>query len=54
MMLREENRLIRRHGSATMAGVVELEAKSDWGEVETIEVGRSKRRVVRLAAEELA
>jgi hypothetical protein len=39
--------------SAAMAWVVELEAKSGWGEVETIEVGRFKRRVVRLAAEEV-
>jgi len=30
-----------------MEWVVKLEAKSGWGEVETIEVGRLERRVVR-------
>jgi hypothetical protein len=39
--------------SAAMAWVVELEAKSGWGEVGTIDVGRSKRRVVGLTAEEV-
>ena len=32
---------------------VKLEAKSGWGEVETIEVGRLERRVVGLTAEEV-
>jgi hypothetical protein len=36
-----------------MEWVVKLEAKSDWGEVETIEVGRLERRVVGLTAEEV-
>jgi hypothetical protein len=36
-----------------MEWVVKLEAKSGWGEVETIEVGRFKRRVVGLTAEEV-
>jgi len=34
-------------------GVVKIEAKSDWGEVERIEVGRLERRVVGLGAEEV-
>jgi hypothetical protein len=33
--------------------VVKLEAKPRWGEVETIEVGQIKRRVVGLTAEEI-
>jgi hypothetical protein len=36
---------------AVMEWVVKLEAKSGWGEVETIEVGRLERRVVGLTAE---
>jgi hypothetical protein len=36
-----------------MEWVVKLEAKSGWGEGETIEVGRFKRRVVGLTAEEV-
>jgi hypothetical protein len=36
-----------------MEWVVKLEAKSGWGEVETIEVGSFKRRVVWLTAEEV-
>jgi hypothetical protein len=36
-----------------MEWVIKLEAKSGWGEVETIEVGRFKRRVVGLTAEEV-
>jgi len=36
-----------------MEWVVKLEAKSGWGEVETIEVGRLERRVVGLTAEEV-
>jgi hypothetical protein len=36
-----------------MEWVVKLEAKSGWGEVETIEVGRLKRRVVGLTAAEV-
>jgi hypothetical protein len=35
-----------------MEWVVKLEAKSGWGEVETIEVGRIERRVVGLTAAE--
>lgn len=37
---------------AIMQREVELEAKSGWGEVETIEVGRLERRVAGLTAEE--
>lgn len=33
--------------------MVKLEAKSGWGEVETIEVGNIKRGVVGLTAEEV-
>jgi hypothetical protein len=36
-----------------MEWVVKLEAQSGWGEVETIEVGRLKRRVVGLTAAEV-
>ena len=36
-----------------MEWVVKLEAKSGWGEVETIEVGRIERRVVGLTADEV-
>lgn len=36
-----------------MEWVLKLEAKSGWGEVETIEVGRLERRVVGLTAEEI-
>jgi hypothetical protein len=36
-----------------MEWVVKLKAKSGWGEVETIEVGTIKRRVVGLTAEEV-
>jgi hypothetical protein len=36
-----------------MEWVLKLEAKSGWGEVETIEVGRLERRVSGLTAEEL-
>ena len=36
-----------------MEWVLNLEAKSGWGEVETIEVGRLERRVSGLTAEEL-
>jgi hypothetical protein len=36
-----------------MEWVVRLEAKSGWGDVETIEVGRLERRVVGLTAEEI-
>ena len=36
-----------------MEWVVKLEARSGWGEVETIEVGRIQRRVVGLTAEEV-
>ena len=36
-----------------MEWVVKLEAKSGWGEVETIEVGKLERRVVGLTAEEV-
>jgi hypothetical protein len=36
-----------------MEWVVKLEAKSGWGEVETIEVGRLQRRVVGLTGEEV-
>jgi hypothetical protein len=36
-----------------MEWVLKLEAKSGWGEVETIEVGRLERRVVGLTAEEV-
>ncbi len=35
-----------------MEWVVKLEARSGWGKVETIEVGRIQRRVVGLMAEE--
>ena len=38
---------------AVMEWVVKLEAKSGWGEVETIEVGRLERRVVGLPAGEV-
>ncbi|WP_284945147.1 hypothetical protein [Acidisoma cladoniae] len=36
-----------------MEWVVKLEAKTGWGDVETIEVGRLERRVVGLRAEEI-
>ena len=36
-----------------MEWVVKLEAKSSWGEVETIKVGRIERRVVGLTADEV-
>ena len=36
-----------------MEWVVKLEARSGWGEVETIEVATIKRRVVGLTAEEV-
>jgi hypothetical protein len=36
-----------------MEWVVKLEAKTGWGEVETIEVGTLERRVVGLTAEEI-
>jgi hypothetical protein len=36
-----------------MEWVLKLEAKSGWGEVETIEVGKLERRVVGLTEEEL-
>jgi len=36
-----------------MEWVVKLEAKTGWGDVETIEVGRLERRVVGLTAEEV-
>jgi hypothetical protein len=36
-----------------MEWVLKLEAKSGWGEVETIEVGKLERRVVGLTAEEV-
>jgi hypothetical protein len=36
-----------------MEWVLKLEAKSTWGEVETIEVGRLERRAVGLTAEEV-
>ena len=36
-----------------MEWVVKLEAKSGWGEVETIEVGRIEGRVVGLTADEV-
>jgi len=36
-----------------MEWVIKLEAKSGWGEVETIEVGRLERRVVGPTAEEV-
>jgi len=36
-----------------MEWVVKLESRSGWGDVETIEVGRLERRVVRLTAEEI-
>jgi hypothetical protein len=36
-----------------MEWVLKLEAKTGWGEVETIEVGRLERRVVGLTAEEV-
>ena len=36
-----------------MEWVLKLEAKSGWGDVETIEVGRLERRVSGLTAEEL-
>ena len=36
-----------------MEWVLKLEAKSGWGDVETIEVGRLERRVVGLTAEEV-
>lgn len=36
-----------------MEWVLKLEARSGWGKVETIEVGRLERRVVGLTAEEL-
>jgi hypothetical protein len=36
-----------------MEWVVKLEAKTGWGEVETIEVGQIKRRVVGLTADEI-
>jgi hypothetical protein len=36
-----------------MEWVLKLEARSGWGEVETIEVGRLERRVTGLTAEEL-
>ena len=39
--------------AAVMDWVVKLEAKSGWGEVETIEVGRLERRVVGPAAGEV-
>jgi hypothetical protein len=35
-----------------MDWVVKLEAQSGWGEAETIEVGRLRRRVVGLTADE--
>jgi hypothetical protein len=37
----------------TMEWTIKLEARSGWGEVETIEVGRLKRRVVGLTADEV-
>lgn len=36
-----------------MEWTIKLEARSGWGEVETIEVGRLKRRVVGLTADEV-
>ena len=33
--------------------MVKLEARSGWQEIETIEVGRTERRIVRLTADEL-
>ena len=36
-----------------MEWVVKLEAKTGWGKVETIEVGKIERRVVGLTAEEI-
>jgi hypothetical protein len=36
-----------------MEWVLKLEARSGWGDVETIEVGRLERRVTGLSAEEL-
>jgi hypothetical protein len=36
-----------------MVWIIKLEAKSGWGEVETIEIGRLNRRVVGLTAEEV-
>jgi hypothetical protein len=39
--------------SASMEWVVKPEAKNGWGDVETIEVGSIKRRVVGLTAEEV-
>jgi hypothetical protein len=37
-----------------MQWIVKLEAKTGWGEVETIEVGRLERRVVGLTAEKVS
>jgi len=36
-----------------MDWTIKLEARTGWGEVETIEVGHVKRRVVGLTAEDL-
>ena len=37
----------------TLEWTIKLEARTGWGEVETIEVGRLKRRVVGLTADEI-
>ena len=36
-----------------MEWTIKLEARSGWGEVETIEVGRLERRVIGLTADEV-
>jgi hypothetical protein len=36
-----------------MEWTIKLEARNGWGEVETIEMGRLKRRVVGLTADEV-
>jgi hypothetical protein len=47
-----EDRLYREK-EAVVEWVLKLEARSGWGEVETIEVGRVERRVAGLTAEQL-
>jgi hypothetical protein len=42
-----------RRGRAEMEWVVKLEARIGWGEVETIEVGKMRRRIAGLTAEEV-
>lgn len=49
----EEARITSGGVGANMEWTVKLEAKTLWGEVETIEVGKIERRVVGLTAEEI-